>query len=60
MHRRDTVVSGSPKKSDKSYPFVSQICFSDDQHYVGCLVSGSVNRVVIYEWKVGKKVPVVS
>lgn len=46
-------VGGKPS-DQPSIPFVSQICFSGDFTYVACLISGSVNCVVVYEIKAGK------
>ena len=42
---------GGAKKDDSpsSLPFVSQICFANSFTYVAVLISGSVNRVVVYE-----------
>lgn len=59
LNRHNTMGSVG-RKNETVYPFVSQICFSNDQHYLACLISGTVNRIVIYEWKAGKKVPIVS
>ena len=59
LNRNNTIASVG-RKAEAVYPFVSQICFSNDQHYLACLISGTVNRVIVYEWKAAKKVPVVN
>lgn len=48
------------KSASLGKPFVSQICFSNDQYYIAILLSGPINRVMVYEWKTGKKQPLIS
>ena len=52
--RRDTLHGSSKTPEPPAVPFVSQICFSNNFVYVACLVSGPVNRVVVYEAKAAK------
>ena len=40
--------------SSNGMPFVSQICFSANFVHVACLISGSINKVIVYEIKAGK------
>ena len=53
-----SIVNGGSERSD--LPFVSQIVFSNNFQYVACLVSGSINRVAIYECKPGGKTKLVA
>ena len=46
-------VNSGKDKTQILLPFVSQICFSNNFQYVAVLVSGSVNRVAVYETKSG-------
>ena len=45
---------GSIKEGKHGLPFVSQLVFSANFVHLACLISGSINRVVIYEVKSGK------
>ena len=55
--RAQTGKQSSTFDDKKSLPFVSQICFNTDGRYLACLISGSVNRVIVYELKTGKVKP---
>ena len=57
---KDTNSQPSKRITDPTQlPFISQICFSNNFSYVACLISGSINRLLIYEESKNGKVKLI-